>query len=83
MTEEQWNSLFSYAGTLKATYGPTSLANQVVGRAITYIVDRLVKFWGRHKATLIPVLTQTAIAALEAIVAAKPDIDAVNPPGVQ
>jgi hypothetical protein len=81
LTEEQWMSIFDYAQTLKVTYGEMPVGNQIKGRFITVLVDRLADFWGRHKQTLIPFMTNLAIAALEAIVAARHDIDLVNPPG--
>jgi hypothetical protein len=45
------------------------------------MVDKLVEFWDDHKSTLIPFLTDFAIAALEALVAARSDISSINLPG--
>lgn len=81
LTPEQWTDIFNYAEVLKVTYGERPVGNQIIGRSITVLVDALVGFWGRHKATLIPFMTNLAIAALEALVAAKADIDLVNPIG--
>lgn len=81
LTPEQWMSIFDYAETLKVTYGEMPVGNEIIGRSITYLVNKLADFWGRHKQTLIPFMTNLAIAALEAIVAARADIDLVNPPG--
>jgi len=81
----QWNeqsmSFYTYAHTLIQTRNPNYSPTLVQGRFISILVDKVCAFWGRHKASLIPFLSQLAIAALEALVAAKSDIDTVNPPG--
>lgn len=83
MTPEEiaWMAIFHAAGVMKSVAGDMPATNGIIGRSITYLVGKLVVFWGRHKARLIPFLTQLAIAALEAVATAKPDIDRVNPPG--
>lgn len=83
MTDGQiaWLAIYDHATVSKATAGDRPFANQIPGRAITYIVHKLNIFWGRHKARLIPFMTNLAIAALEAMVTAEPDIQAINPPG--
>jgi hypothetical protein len=62
---------------------PLAVGGGVKGRWIRILVDKLVEFWGRHQATLIPYLSQLAIAALQSLVAAQADIDIVDPPGPQ
>lgn len=82
MTErDSWLAIYDAAVLAKTTAGTDASPNKIIGRSITYIVNRLVDFWGQHKATLIPVLSQLAIAALEAVVTARPAIQQVNPPG--
>lgn len=81
--QEQWQSYYDYAEAEKAAVTPVLSYNGVIGRSITFLVNRLVKFWGDHKSTLIPVLSQLAIAALEALVAQQANIDLVDPPGPQ
>lgn len=78
---EQWQAYYDYAGALKAAADGSLPSTGIVGRSITYLTDKLIVLWGKHKATLIPFLSQLAVAALEAIVANKASIDAVNPPG--
>lgn len=80
-TAEQWAALLQVADLEKASAGDMPVGNQIKGRSITYSVDDLVEFWGKHKSTLLPFLTNLAIAALNALVAAQTDIDAVNPIG--
>jgi len=79
--EEQWAAYLAYAQAQKAVAGDAPSSSGVVGRWITVLAKTLVLFWGRHKATLIPHLTATAIAALEALVSELPNILTVNPPG--
>jgi hypothetical protein len=82
--EEQWAALYTTAGLQKAHGAtPPSIISGIKGRWITVLVNRLCEFWGKHKATLIPVLSQLAIAALDAVVSAQADIQEVNPPGPQ
>lgn len=78
---EKWASYLAYGQALKATAGAAPGGASIAGRFITALAKRLVVFWGRHKATLIPHLTATAIAALEALVSELPNILTVNPPG--
>lgn len=82
ITEEQWAAFHTVAGVMQQIAGsgvpPTG---PVEGRSITTFAEELARFWDDHKATLIPVLSQLAIAALEALVAALPDILTVNGPG--
>jgi hypothetical protein len=81
VTPEQWAALLTVAELQKEAAGDRPAENQVRGRSITEKVDELIEFWGRHKATLLPFLTNLAIAALDALVAAQADIDVINPPG--
>jgi hypothetical protein len=81
MTDAEWLAILHYAQVLQPLPGAISAPNDIKGRFIRQLVDRLVAFWGRHQATLIPFLTQAAIAALNALVAAQSGIDAINPPG--
>jgi len=77
---EIWQSYYDYAGALKAAY-PTASPSGVIGRSIKYLVDKLARFWKDHKATLIPILSQLAIAAIEALVGNQAAFDGINPPG--
>ena len=81
MTDEEiWAAFYTAAGAQKAL-APSAPAGPIVGRFISVLVKKLSDFWQKHKATLIPVLTQTAIAALDAIVANASSIEVVNLPG--
>lgn len=53
----------------------------VRGRSITYLILRLVEFWGRHKVSLNAVLNTAIIVALDALETALIDALSVNPPG--
>lgn len=82
ITEEQWAAFHTVAGVMQLVAGSGVPPGQPVeGRSITSFTEELVRFWDDHKVTLIPVLSQLAIAALEALVAALPDILSVNGPG--
>lgn len=79
--EQQWMAIYTAAGLSAPPGGPSAVPNLVKGRFIAALATKLVLFWGRHKATLIPFLSQIAIAALDAMVAALPAIQSVDPPG--
>lgn len=82
ITAEQWAALYVVAGVMKAGSGPPGPpGTPVQGRSISTFADDLVRFWNDHRDTLTPILSQLAIAALEALIAALPDILAVNGPG--
>lgn len=53
----------------------------VRGRSITYLILKLVEFWGRHKVTLAPVIDAGVAAALDSLLTSLLDGMAVNPPG--
>lgn len=53
----------------------------VRGRSITYLILKLVEFWGRHKVTLAPVIDAGVAAALDSLLTSLIDAMAVNPPG--
>lgn len=53
----------------------------VRGRSITYLILKLVEFWGRHKVTLNAVMDTAVAAALDQLVTSLVDAMAVNPPG--
>lgn len=53
----------------------------VRGRSITYLILKLVEFWGRHKITLNAVIDATVAAALDQLLTSVVDALAVNPPG--
>lgn len=78
---ERWQAYYDFALAQKAAAPAAPGGGYIVGRFITVLVKGVVGFWGRHKATLIPHLTGTAIAALEALVSELPNILSVNPPG--
>lgn len=78
---ERWVAMFDYAGALKAGATTPAATTGIVGRSITFLVNRVCDFWAAHQATLIPALSQLAIAAFQAMIAARADIDAINPPG--
>lgn len=78
-TEEQWTNIWKQAGAIKTVAGeapPTT--SPIPGRFVSVLVDKVAKFWAKHRDTLAPFLTQVAIAALEALLVAQPDIDAIN-----
>jgi len=81
MTREQWIALWDAAEGAKANAGDQPAVNQIKGRWITVLVHELVVFWGKHKSALLRYLSVAAIAALEAIVSAEPQIAVINPPG--
>lgn len=53
----------------------------VRGRSITYLILRLVEFWGRHKITLNAYLDAAVATALDQLLTSVLDALAVNPPG--
>jgi hypothetical protein len=81
VTPEQWAAFLTTAQLLQPSATPLATPNGVKGRFIRVLVDKLCEFWTTHQATLIPYLTQLAVAALNALVAARTDIDYVDPPG--
>jgi hypothetical protein len=82
MTEEQWLGFYHVAALAMGTRtAPGPVTSPVKGRFIAVLVDRVCKFWADHRATLIPYLTQLAIAALDALLSAQIDIHNVDPPG--
>ena len=82
MTEaEQWDSYFKYAGALKIAGGTAPLASGIRGRFISVLIRRLAEFWERNRDTLIPFLSQIAIAAIEALIAHRQSFENLNTPG--
>lgn len=81
-TDTEWLAFLERA-RLEQTAAPTALAipNQVRGRFISALVKRVCDFWGRHRSILVPLLTQLAVAALDALTAAQSDIARIDPPG--
>lgn len=53
----------------------------VRGRSITYLILKLVEFWGRHKITLNAVIDSAVATALDQLLTSVVDAMAVNPPG--
>jgi hypothetical protein len=53
----------------------------VRGRSITYLILKLVQFWGRHKITLNAVIDSAVATALDQLLTSVLDAMAVNPPG--
>jgi hypothetical protein len=53
----------------------------VRGRSITYLILKLVEFWGRHKVTLSAVMDPAVATALDQLLTSLIDALAVNPPG--
>ena len=80
LTPAAWSGFYDQALMLQPG-PPAAPVHGIRGRFITSLVAKLCKFWGDHQAELIPFLSQLAIAALNALVAAQTDINAVNPPG--
>jgi hypothetical protein len=81
MTDDQWMAFLTTARLLQPSATPTAPVVGIKGRFISKLVDVLCDFWVKHQATLIPFLTHLAVAALNSLVAARTDIDAVNLPG--
>jgi len=53
----------------------------VRGRSITYLILKLVEFWGRHKITLNAFMDAAVATALDQLLTSVLDAMAVNPPG--
>lgn len=53
----------------------------VRGRSITYLILKLVEFWGRHKLTLNVHMDPAVATALDQLLTSIVDALAVNPPG--
>lgn len=54
----------------------------VRGRSIVYLIYKLAVFWGRHKATLLPYITDSSISgALDTLANVIVAVQAINPPG--
>ena len=53
----------------------------VRGRSITYLILKLVEFWGRHKITLNAFMDVAVATALDQLLTSVLDAMAVNPPG--
>lgn len=82
MSDEQlWLEIYKQAGNKKAIYGSGTQGVGVRGRFIAVLAEKLVNFWNKHQATLIPFLSQIAIAALEAMAQNLGAIQQVNSPG--
>ena len=83
MDDEQWAAFFTVAVAKKGMAVPSPGVHGILGRSIAKAVRVVCFLWGRYQATLIPVLTASAIAALDALVANLGAIEAINPPGPQ
>ena len=81
ISEEDWGVFIKNANVQKAMVVAPGTGNQIKGRFIKILADKLIEFWERHKNTLIPFLTNLAIAALDALASAQNDIGSVDPPG--
>ena len=82
MTDEQlWLEIYKQAGTKKTMFGSGVPPGGVRGRFIATLARAVVNFWTKHQATLIPALSQLAIAALEALAQNIAAIEVVNAPG--
>jgi hypothetical protein len=81
-TDEHWAAIWK-AAEAKAGTIPGPGVHGIVGRSITKACGVVVRLWGKYEAVLRPHMTTLAIAALDALVAAILDINAVNPPGPQ
>lgn len=53
----------------------------VRGRSITYLILKLVEFWGRHKITLNAFMDSAVATALDQLLLSVLDAVKVNPPG--
>lgn len=82
ITRDQWLAIWDAAGAAKdAAAVPTAGANNIKGRFISVLAAKLIKFWGKYRAQLIPFVTHLVISALDSLVAASSDIAAIDPPG--
>jgi hypothetical protein len=82
MTDEQlWMEIYKQAGAKMNMFGSGVPPGGVRGRFVATLARTLVTFWLKHQATLIPVLSQLAIAALEAVAQNIAAIEVVNVPG--
>jgi len=81
--EQQWSEIYKQAVALKQQFGSGVPTPGLKGRSIVFLARRLTNFWQKHRATLIPVLSQLAIAALEAVAQNIASIEGVNNPGPQ
>jgi hypothetical protein len=81
-TDSEWLAFLERA-RLEQSLAPGAIAipNEIKGRFIVALVKKVVDFWGRHRAILVPALTQLAVAALDALAAAQNDIARIDPPG--
>lgn len=84
LTDEQlWAEIYKQAGNKKQALGAPAAPTGLQGRFITALILRLVAFWEKHQSTLIPVLSQLAIAALDAVAQRINEYKALNVPGPQ
>lgn len=81
--EERWAAYLTAAQAQTNRTDPLAPATGIKGRWIAFLAKKLVDFWQKHKATLLPYLTNLAIAALDALVAHLGEIQVVDPPGPQ
>lgn len=80
-TKADWDKIWENAGMLKQFAGSGTVVYGIRGRFISTLVKKLLDFWDRHQDTLVPVLSQIAIAALQALAAARPSFESINTPG--
>jgi len=79
VTEDDWVAIWKAAGIAGKIAGSGNPHNPGLrGRFIASMAKRIVEFWGRHRDTLAPALAQIAVAALDALVMALPEILLAN-----
>lgn len=66
--------------TVRAALIPSDQMD-VRGRSIVGIIVALVEFWGRHRLTLAPAMSDAVIAALDALQLVVTQALSTNPPG--
>lgn len=81
--EERWAGYLVGAQAQTGRSSPLAPVTGIKGRWIVFLATKLCEFWLAHKATLLPYLTNLAIAALDALVAHLAEIATVNLPGPQ
>lgn len=80
--DEAWAAFFTLAKAQQPG-APLAPVHGIVGRSLAKASDITCRLWAKYRSKLLPYLAQIAIAALDALLAAQPSIDTINPPGPQ